>query len=69
MVNIFLKDDLQDTSYDADMFVKEACELRISTFSLDNFANEWQEMVRVRDAHAIEMDELRTANRILKTQV
>jgi len=36
---------------------------------LDNYANEWNEAMRLRNAHAIEMDELRNANRTLKTQV
>jgi hypothetical protein len=58
-----------EDSYEVDMFVKEACELRITAFMLDNYANEWQEAVRIRDAHAIEMDGLRNANRSLKTQV
>lgn len=55
--------------YAVDAFVKEACELRVTAFMLDNYANEWQEAVRLRDAHAIEMDELRNANRSLKAQL
>jgi hypothetical protein len=51
------------------MFVAEACALRITPFMLDNYANEWHESVRLRDAHATEMDELRNANRALKIQV
>ncbi|KAH8107865.1 RabGAP/TBC [Cristinia sonorae] len=55
--------------YDVDMFVQEAVSLRITPFQLDNYAREYEESVRIKEAHAIEMDALRTTNRILSSQV
>jgi len=50
-------------------FVADAFQIRVTPFMLDNFAHEWEEIVRVRDAHAIEMDTLRNMNRALTSQV
>jgi len=36
---------------------------------LDTYAQEWDEVVRIRDAHANEVNELRSANRQLSAQV
>jgi hypothetical protein len=36
---------------------------------LDNYAREYAELVRTRDAHAIEVDKLRNSNRALSAQV
>jgi ecotropic viral integration site 5 protein len=58
-----------NATYEMDKFITEAYQLRITSITLDNYANEWHEAVRLRDAHAIEMDELRNSNRVLKTQV
>ena len=64
-----MDDKLATVTYQVDKFVAEGCALRITPFMLDNYANEWHEAVRLRDAHAVEMDELRNANRGLKLQV
>ncbi|TCD71202.1 GTPase-activating protein [Steccherinum ochraceum] len=55
--------------YDVDQFVQDAVSLRITPFQLDNYAHEYDESVRIRDAHAIEMDALRASNRTLSSQV
>lgn len=36
---------------------------------LDSYAHEWEELCRVANAHATEMDTLRSANRVLTAQV
>ena len=36
---------------------------------LDAYAHEYADLVRTREAHAIEMDTLRNANRVLTTKV
>lgn len=36
---------------------------------LDAYAHEYEDLVRARDAHAIEIDTLRNSNRNLSTQV
>lgn len=44
--------------------------LRSSTpFMLDSFAGEWEGQLRVQNAHALELDTLRNANRHLSNQV
>jgi ecotropic viral integration site 5 protein len=50
-------------------FVEDAFAVKITPFMLDTFAHEYEEIVRARDAHAIELDGLRKANRALSTQV
>ncbi|EIN11809.1 RabGAP/TBC [Punctularia strigosozonata HHB-11173 SS5] len=55
--------------YKVDSFVQDAIALRITPFMLDAYAHEYEDMVRARDAHAIEMDELRNSNRALLGQV
>ncbi|KAI0785655.1 rab-GTPase-TBC domain-containing protein, partial [Abortiporus biennis] len=62
-------DDSGDVKYDVDQFVHDAIGLKITPFMLDTYAREYDEMVRTRDAHAIEMDALRTSNRNLSSQV
>ena len=57
------------TSYRVDEFVQDAINLKITPFMLDQYANEYEELVRKRDAHAIEVDSLRTTNRTLSNQV
>lgn len=38
-------------------------------FMLDSFAGEWEGQLRVQNAHALELDTLRNANRHLSNQV
>lgn len=52
-----------------DRFVHDAVSLRITPFMLDTYANEYEELVRTRDAHAKEVDDLRNSNRALHNQV
>ncbi|KAI8975841.1 rab-GTPase-TBC domain-containing protein [Trametes punicea] len=59
----------QEVKYRVDEFVQEATSLRITPFMLDNYAHEYEELIRARDAHKIEMDNLRNANRQLAAQV
>ncbi|KIO28072.1 hypothetical protein M407DRAFT_72274, partial [Tulasnella calospora MUT 4182] len=55
--------------YRADDFVVDAFRVKITPFMLDTYANEYNELRRVQTAHAMEMDNLRTANRGLANQV
>ena len=55
--------------YRVDDFVQDAVSLKITPFMLDSYAQEYAEIVRKRDAVAIEMDALRTSNRNLSAQV
>ena len=56
-------------TYQADRFVQDALRVRITPFMLDGFAGEWEDLLRVQNAHALEMDSLRIANRNLSAQV
>jgi hypothetical protein len=38
-------------------------------FMLDSYGHEWEELCRVANAHATEMDTLRNQNRVLSAQV
>lgn len=58
-----------DSKYDVDKFVQDAVSLKITPFMLDTYANEYDELVRTRDAHSREMDTLRNSNRTLTNQV
>ncbi|KAH9894884.1 rab-GTPase-TBC domain-containing protein, partial [Cubamyces lactineus] len=58
-----------DVKYRVDEFVHDATSLRITPFMLDSYAHEYEELVRARDAHKIEVDSLRSANRQLAAQV
>ena len=62
-------DDPKTATYDVDQFVQDAISMNITPFTLDQYATEYEELVRTRDAHAIEMDALRNSNRNLSTQV
>ena len=62
-------DDPKTALYDIDLYVQDAVSLHITPFMLDQYANEYEELVRKRDAHAIEVDSLRTTNRTLSNQV
>ncbi|KAI0051237.1 RabGAP/TBC [Auriscalpium vulgare] len=56
-------------TYRVDDFVQDAISLKITPFMLDSYIHEYNEMIRVRDAHAEEVDTLRTTNRKLSNQV
>lgn len=55
--------------HDIDQYVQDAVSMNITPFMLDQYANEYDELVRTRDAQQIEMDSLRNSNRALSTQV
>ena len=55
--------------YRVDDFVEDAFAVKITPFMLDNYASEYTELVRTREAHALELDELRNSNRMLSAQV
>lgn len=69
MFEQFPHTDGEDVQYNVDEFVIDSVSLRITPFQLDNYAHEYEEFVRQRDAHTIEMDALRTSNRTLSSQV
>ncbi|TDL26268.1 RabGAP/TBC [Rickenella mellea] len=56
-------------AYRVDEFVQDAVQVRITPFMLDSYAHEYEDLVRAREAHAVEMDELRNTNRHLSAQV
>ncbi|KAG8213944.1 putative GTPase-activating protein [Butyriboletus roseoflavus] len=56
-------------SYNVDEFVQDAVSLRITPFMLDAYAHEYADLVRAREAHAVEMDTLRNSNRVLTSKV
>ncbi|PIL33862.1 hypothetical protein GSI_03568 [Ganoderma sinense ZZ0214-1] len=58
-----------DVRYRVDELIRDAISLRITPFMLDNYAHEYEDLVRARDAHKIEMDSLRNTNARLSTQV
>lgn len=64
-----VKESPEAKMYKVDEFVSDAVGLRITPFMLDSYAREYNDMVRVRDAHAVEMDLLRNSNRNLAAQV
>jgi len=59
----------QKDSYRVDEFVQDAVSLRITPFMLDSYANEYEEIVRRREAQNTELEALRTSNRNLLSQV
>ena len=61
--------DLKHETYRVDEFVQDAVSLRITPFMLDTYAHEYDNLVRMRDAHALELDNLRSNNRSLMAQV
>jgi ecotropic viral integration site 5 protein len=56
-------------TYNVNEFLQDTLSLRITPFMLDNYAREYAELVRARDAHAHEVDALRNNNRSLSAQV
>jgi hypothetical protein len=55
--------------YQVDEFIQDAAALRITPFMLDAYAHEYEDLVRARDAHAIQIDALMNSNRNLCNQV
>ncbi|GBE81076.1 hypothetical protein SCP_0308010 [Sparassis crispa] len=55
--------------YKVDEFVQDAMSLKITPFMLDSYTREYEETVRAREAHAVEMDALRNSNRSLSAQL
>lgn len=51
--------------YEVDAFVEDATSLKITPFMLDTYSREYCESIRRREAHAVEMDNLRNTNRTL----
>ncbi|KAH7925525.1 RabGAP/TBC [Leucogyrophana mollusca] len=62
-------EDDRHAKYRVDEFVQDAISLKITPFMLDAYAHEYEDLVRARDAHAIEIDTLRNSNRSLSAQV
>ncbi|KAM5535130.1 hypothetical protein V8D89_011216 [Ganoderma adspersum] len=58
-----------DVRYRVDEFIQDAISLKVTPFMLDNYAHEYEDLVRARDAHKIEVDTLRNTNTRLLTQV
>ncbi|KAG6873437.1 hypothetical protein C0995_015526 [Termitomyces sp. Mi166 len=55
--------------YDVDAFVQDAVALHITPFMLDSYRHEYEDRLRETNKHLTEMDELRTTNRALSSQV
>lgn len=55
--------------YRVDDLVQDAISLKITPFMLDAYAHEYHDLVKKREAHAIEVDNLRNANRALTARV
>ncbi|KAG1752948.1 rab-GTPase-TBC domain-containing protein [Suillus lakei] len=64
-----INDSDKSVKYDVDAFVLDAISMKITPFMLDTYAHEYEDHVRIRDAHAIEIDTLRNSNRSLSAQV
>ncbi|GJJ06083.1 hypothetical protein Clacol_000272 [Clathrus columnatus] len=62
-------DDEELHLYLVDQFVRDASLIPITPFMLDAYAHEYEDSVREREAHAIEMDNLRNVNRSLSNQI
>nr|XP_031863524.1 uncharacterized protein CI109_000774 [Kwoniella shandongensis]KAA5530596.1 hypothetical protein CI109_000774 [Kwoniella shandongensis] len=58
-----------EEEWKANEFVRDAYEIRITPFMLDSYASEWEEQCRSQNRHALEVDQLRNANRNLSSQV
>lgn len=58
-----------EVRYRVNAFVQDAFSLRITPFMLDNYAHEYEDLVRARDAHKLEMENLKTNNQRLAAQV
>lgn len=62
-------DNAKGEAYRVDEFVQDAVSLKITPFMLDSYAHEYEDLIRIRDAHALEVETLRQSNRNLLTQV
>jgi len=60
--------DMQDRLVESAL-LKSICYYIRTPFMLDSYSHEWEDMCRVANAHATEMDTLRSSNRILTAQV
>ncbi|KAJ9118572.1 hypothetical protein QFC22_003792 [Naganishia vaughanmartiniae] len=58
-----------ETEWLTNEFVRDAYAVQFTPFMLDSFAGEWEEHLRTQNAHAMELDTLRNANRSLRDQV
>jgi len=56
-------------AYRVDDFVQDAVSLKITPFMLDSYAREYEDLIRIRDAHALEVETLRQSNRNFLAQV
>ena len=61
-------DESADAYYNVDLFVQDAVEMKITPFMLDTYAHEYEEIVRIRDAHANEVAALQQQIRALQGQ-
>ncbi|EJD52677.1 RabGAP/TBC [Auricularia subglabra TFB-10046 SS5] len=61
--------DPSTEGYLVENFVQDAFRTRITPFMLDAYAREYADLLAQREAHAVEMDNLRNANRALTAQV
>ena len=59
----------QQARYRVDEFVQDAMGMRITPFMLDSYAREYEELIRARDAHKLEMESLKQTNQRLAAQV
>ena len=64
-----LDNEAKTPVYNIDQYVQDAVSMNITPFMLDQYANEYDDLVRTRDAQLIEMDALRNSNRNLSAQV
>lgn len=55
--------------YKVDEFVQDSVSLRITPFMLDSYAHEYNDMMKEKEAHALEVEELRNSNRNLSQQM
>ncbi|KAL4073899.1 rab-GTPase-TBC domain-containing protein [Scleroderma citrinum] len=55
--------------YRVNNFIRDAGSLKITPFMLDAYAHEYHDLVRKREAHAVEVDNLRNTNRALTAKV
>ncbi|KAG5342672.1 hypothetical protein C0989_010640 [Termitomyces sp. Mn162] len=59
----------EKVAHDVDAFVQDAVALHITPFMLDSYRHEYEDRLRETNKHLTEMDELRTTNRALSSQV
>ncbi|KAJ3914651.1 rab-GTPase-TBC domain-containing protein [Lentinula edodes] len=59
----------KEIQYQVNEFVNDAVSLRITAFMLDSYSHEYEDMVREKNKHTAEIDELQSSNRALSAQV